>query len=302
MTLRTVNPYTSYQTLLDLQRTKAQLTRLSGQLASGSRLTDLGEDPTASALVLDFQTSIDQNKASISQADTAQSFLGATETSLSSLNTELTRALELAEQGLSETTSSGRASIAEEIDGIRTGILSLANTQAEGKYLFAGTRTTTQPFTEGATGTITYAGDDQDIDLDITSSASVTTNLTGSAVFLGSGGQGSATDVFQQLSDLSAALTSGSTTQIQTAFDNLKALQAQVNVQISKIGGRESMLQDLQTDLSSYNTSLQTLQGSYQDLDYAAAVTEYTSAQTAQQASLSVLAKQGSTNLFDYLG
>src|SRR5512145_376488 len=163
MTLRTVNPYSSYQALLDLQRVKARMAVLSEQLSSGSRLTRLGEDPTASALVVNLQASIDRNSAYIAQAKSAASFLASSETALSSLNDAATRLLEIGEQGLSDTTTaSGRGSIAEEVDGILDNVLSLANTQAQGKYLFAGTRTTTVPFTDSA-GTIVYAGDGQAI-------------------------------------------------------------------------------------------------------------------------------------------
>ncbi len=302
MTLRTVNPYTSYQTLLDLQRVNERMAVLSEQISSGSRLTRLGDDPTACALVVNFQSSIDRNTAYIAQAKTAASLLASTETALSSLNDSVTRLLEIGEQGLSDTTTeSGRSAIAQEADGILDNVLSLANTQAYGKYLFAGTQTTTQPFSETA-GAVTYAGDGNRIDLAVSSSTSIATNLAGDDVFFGDGGQGSASDLFQQIADLRDALTANDTAAIQVAFDNLKTIQSRLNDQLADVGGRQATLESLQESLSSYNLSLQTIQNSYESLDYAAATTEYSEAQTIQQASLSVLASRNDLSLFDFIG
>ncbi len=316
MTLRTVNPYTSYQLLLDMQRTKNQIADLQEQLASGNRLIRLGDDPTASALVLDFQNSIDRNEAYVQQANSATSFLRTTETSLQSVNDAITRLLELGQQGLSDTTSaSGRTAISNEVDGLRTNLLSLSNTQSQGKYIFAGTATTTQPFSGPAAGPITYAGNSGSIDLDVAMSTSVSTNLAGNAVFFGAGttwggsadfvgrgGLASATDIFQQVTALRDALIANNHGQIQAAYDNLKAIQGTINNQMTVLGGRQASLEQLTENVQSYNLSLKTIQGSYQDLDYPTAITDYTQAQNAQQASLSVLAKSNNLNLFNYLG
>ncbi|WP_316676517.1 flagellar hook-associated protein FlgL [uncultured Tolumonas sp.] len=306
MSLRAINPYTSYQMLMDLQRTKDQLANLQEQLASGNRLSRLSDDPTASALVLDFQTSIDQNKTYINQANSANSFLQTTETTLQSVSDAVARLLEIGQQGLSETnSSSSRNSIAQEVDGIKANLLGLANTQAQGKYIFAGTLTTTPPFTATAGGA-NYVGDSGLISLAVSASTTVTTNIPGNTAFFGNpptGGQNSATDLFRQVSDLSSALKNNDTAGIRLAYTNLKSsVLENVTNSITDLGARQAQLQDLTDNLSSYNLSLQTIQGSYQDLDYPTAITDYTQTQTAQQASLSVLAKMNNLNLFNYLG
>jgi flagellar hook-associated protein 3 FlgL len=310
MSLRTVNPYTSYQVLLDLQRTKERMSNLSEQIASGSRLNRLSDDPTASALVLNFENSIEQNKAYIQQADSAASFLQTTETVLQSVNDVVTRLLELGARGLGTgITASGRQAIVPEVTGIKTNLVALANTQSQGKYLFAGARTTTVPFASTATGA-TYAGDHSDISLDVSVSTTVKTNLPGDTVFFNGDasaaptattGQGSSGDVFAQVSNLIDGLNTNNTAAIQTAFDNLKTILGNVNAHLAEMGGRQASLQQLTDNVQSYNLSLQTIQSSYQDLDYPTAIMDYTNAQTSQQASLSVLGKSNNLNLFNYL-
>ena len=302
MTVRAVNPYTSYQVLLNLQRAKADMADLSEQISSGSRLTSLGKDPAASALVLDLQGSIDRNNAYIGQAESAGAVLTGTETALTSLNEEITQILEIGVSGLGDSaTAAERTSLATEVEGIKTVILSLANMETSGKYLFAGTRTTTKPFSESTQGDVTYSGDGNSIVLDISSSTSISTNLSGETVFLGSGGQGSSTDLFQQIADLQEGLENNDVDQIQVAYDNLETILDSVNACLTDVGVRQTTLDQISTNLGSYNDALESLQSTHESVDYSAASVEYAQAQLVQEASLSVLSNQSDLTLFDYL-
>lgn len=306
MSLRTPNPLTSYQTQLDLQRSKERMAIMSQQLASGNKLVHLGDDPTGSALVLDFQNSIVRNKQFVAQATSASNFLNTTETSLSSLNDSITRLLEIGQEGLSDTTgANGRSAIAQEVNGIRDNVLSLANTQAEGKYIFGGTQTLNAPFswsTPPTTWPANYLGNSGNINLDVSASSTISTNISGDQVFFGgAAGQGTAGDLFQQVTDLRDALNTNNTAGIQAAYNNLKTIQTRLNSQITDVGGRQSSIDQLKSDFQSYNLSLQSIQSTYQAVDYPTTITDYYQEQNSQQASLSMIAKTGKTNLFDYL-
>ncbi|HLO65439.1 MAG TPA: flagellar hook-associated protein FlgL [Holophaga sp.] len=319
MTIRTTNPLDTSQLMLDLQRSKDRLSLYTQQLTSGKRIVNIGDDPGGSAAVLNFQSSINQNKQYMTQIDTATSYLANTEDVASSLETQITRLRQLAQQGLSTTNSTiSRQAIASEVDGIFDHVLNLANTQVQGKYIFAGTQT--QGFTDalgvfhppfedvqGATApanTITYNGNNTDIVFKVGASANVTTNIPGDTLFFGgaaAGSLGSSTDLFKQIKDLSQALTSGNTTAIKTAYDNLKTIDDHVNNVITQLGGRQSGIDQIKTSLADLNANLQSVQSSVEDVDYASVIKDYTKENVAQQASLATLAKVGSKSLFDYL-
>lgn len=304
MSLRTPNPFTNRQTLLDLQRTKERMAVLTEQIASGKRIVRLGDDPTGSALIVDFSTSIERNKQYEKQIASARSFLQSSETTLGSLRDGIVRLLELGQQGLNPNLSAAdRARVAPEVDGLRTNFLALANTESQGKYLFAGTRTTTQPFSGPSAGPITYSGDTASIDLDVSVGATVSTNLTGDRVFFGPGGQGSSTDLFQAVTNLRDGLTSNDVALVQSAYDSLLAIHhGRIQDLTTELGGRQASLDQLKESLGSFNLSLQSIQSTYEALDYPEAIMEYTREETAQQAALSTLAKSNQQNLFDYLG
>jgi flagellar hook-associated protein 3 FlgL len=305
MSFRTPSSTQNRQALLDLERTKERLALNQTRIGSGKRITRPGDDPTASALILDFGNSIDANGQFLKQADSAISFLKSSEDAVATTINESTRLQELAQQGLTSLNAgSGRAAMAQEVDAIRTNLLALANTREQGKYLFAGTQTQTVPFVDAAppAGPVNYAGDAGAVSLDVTATTSVTTNVAGSTVFFGAGGQGSTTDIFKAVTDLRDGLTTNNTAMIQTAATNLKAIMDNLNQVQSDLGGRQAGLLDLKDTLSSFNVTLQGLQNTQQDTNYAQAVTDFTSDQTVQSATLSTLAKTTKTNLFDYLG
>ncbi len=302
MSLRTPNTLTSRQTLLDLQRTKERMSLLQDQISTGRRIVQLSEDPSGAALILDFRTSIDRNTQFLKQGNAAGSFLSTAETVLTAMSNDLIRLGELGTQALlGNIGAAGRAALAQEVDGLRTSFITSANTQDQGKYIFAGTATQTLPFSGPSAGPIAYAGNGATIDLEVSSSFTVSTNLPGNALFFGPSGQGSATDLFQAVTDLRDGLLANNTAQIQTAFDNLTAIHARLLQNIGDLGGRQATLDHLRDTLGDVNLNLESVLESTEAVDYPAAITEYTNQETAQQAILSTLAKVNRQNLFDFL-
>lgn len=303
MSFRTPSTIQNRQTLLDLARTKERISLNSTRISSGKRLTSPGDDPAAAALILDFGNSIQANTQFIKQADSALGFLKTSEDVVSASVDYTMRLQELAQQGLGSTnTAASRAAIVAEVDGIRANLLGLANTKNQGKYIFAGTQTQTVPFVDGAPpAPPTWNGLAGAINLDVTATTSVTTNVSGDSVFLGAGGPPNAS-LFQAIQDLHDGLAGNSVAQIQTAADHLSTALDHLTQIRTDLGGRQAGLQDLQSTLSGFNLTLQDLQDTQQATDYPKAMTEYTNDTTVQSVTLSTMAKANKTNLFDYLG
>ena len=303
MSIRMPSTIQTRQMLLGLQRIQDRMATNTLRVSSGQQITNPGDDPTGAAAIVDFSSSIEANSQFQKQADAALSFLQSSEGVVSSVTNTVTSLQELAQQGLNGTTGpSGRAAIATQVDSILTNLLSLANTKVQGKYLFAGRQTQTQPFSGPAAGPITYAGDGGLINLDVAVGTSVTTNLPGDALFFGTGGQGSATDLFQAVTDLRDGLNADNTAQIQTAYNNLKSILGTFSQAQTDLGGRQSGLMDLQSILSGFNLTLQGLQNKVQDTNYPETLTQLSSDTTVQSATLSTLAKANQQSLFNYLG
>jgi flagellar hook-associated protein 3 FlgL len=310
MSVRTTSNIAQRQSLLDLQRTSERLAMNESRIATGKRITKPGDDPTAAALILDFGNSIQANIQYIKQADSALSFLTASEDAVASAIDANMRLQELAQQGLNSTAAGTTSAIVAELDGIRANMISLANTKDQGKYLFAGTNTQTAPFSDPALPNPplippTWNGNSGVISLDVSASTSVATNIPGDQVFLGAGGVPGppSSNFFQAISNLRAELLipnnavgiQAAAKDLSTSFDFLSKVR-------TDLGGRQASLNSLKDMLSNANLNLQDMQNTQQDTDYPAAMTEYTSDTTVQSVTLSAMAKASKTTLFDYLG
>jgi flagellar hook-associated protein 3 FlgL len=252
-------------------------------------------------MILDFGNSINSNTQYLRQIDAASNQLSSTEDVVSAGVSSIMRLMELTAPSSSGYTAAQLAAIAPEVDSIRDTLLSLANTKAQGKFIFGGSQTQSTPFSDTA-GTVNYSGNANFVDLRVAAQATMATNIPGDTLFYGTGGQNSATDIFKLVTDLSDGLKNNDTTAIQGATANLDAVLANFNRVLAMIGGRQSALSSLKDTLSGFNITLQGMQDGIQATDYPKAMTEYTNDTTIQSVTLSTMAKSTKTNLFDYLG
>ncbi|MFZ1375842.1 MAG: hypothetical protein WAS25_04545 [Geothrix sp.] len=301
MSFRTASTTQQRQSLLDLQRTQERLAQNQTRLTTGSRITGPADDPTASAAILDFDNSIKVNTQFIKQADAALSYLTPAENNVAAVIEANMRLQELAIGG-------STASIAE-LDAIRSNLLSMANAQSQGKYVFAGTATDTKPFVltnpNDPTSQITYQGNSGQIRLNLDGNAAnpnqVVTNIPGDTVFFGAGGLGSSTDIFQAITDLKTAFNANDTAAVKVVSANLNLILSNLNKAQADLGGRQAGLENLKETYANFNATLENLQTAQAETDYPKVMTEVAADETMKSVTLSTMAKTNKSNLFDYL-
>ncbi|WP_407315839.1 flagellar hook-associated protein 3 [Pseudomonas sp. nanlin1] len=163
----------------------ADTAKTQQQIASGSRIDTASDDPAGAARLLQLQQQsalLTQYKGNIT---TVTNSLNQSEGILESITTALQRATELSvSAGNGAMSDDDRASIASEISEIEANVFSLLNSRdANGAYIFAGSKTTEPPYTRNGDGTYTYQGDQTQLSLQISDTLSVATNETGYSAF-----------------------------------------------------------------------------------------------------------------------
>jgi len=306
MTMRVPNLMNNALSLLDLQRLKQQYSETVQQLSTGQANPNLGDNPAAEARVEGYQASINVNTQYVAQADTANSALQASSTALTSLGNDITQLLQLGQEGLAaNTTPTTQAGIASQVSALRQDMIALGNTQVQGQYIFAGTKTTTVPFVDNQATTppsTTYNGNSGIINLTLSPSVNVATNIPGDTLFYGgAGAQGTSTDVLAQAAAMAQALTTNNTANLQTAYNNLQTISSRINVSVADLGERQNGVTALQDSLNAYTQNLTAQQSSIASVDYATAITQLNAEGVAQQATLGTIAKSGQKTLFDYI-
>jgi flagellar hook-associated protein 3 FlgL len=291
-----VNPYILSDLLLDLNNTQQQADTASLQMATGSQINKPSDDPAGAAEMV-------FNNAESSQADTflrsASSVSGLLQTADSTLNsvvTALQRAISLGTEGANGTLSdTDRADVANELTGIQQQLLSLANTDYQGEFIFSGTATV-QPFVADSSSPagVTYNGNSGSNSVQVGENYSLQVNLPGSQLFTSPSG-----NVFQSIADLISALQSN--TNIGEAVSEVSNAYNYITGQRVFYGNALNQLQSQQNYLSSEKVDLATAGNSISATDMAAATTTFSQSQIALNAELEAISRISQVSLFDYL-
>jgi flagellar hook-associated protein 3 FlgL len=274
---------------------------LTAELSSGLRVNSLSDDPVAVAQSTLFGSAIAKDDSFVQTASGETSLLQVTDSTLGDVVAQVTSALSLAVEGNNGTeNATNLATVAQQLSGIRDQVLSLANTNYQGQYLFGGSQGSTPPFTLDTTtnpATATYNGDGNVQFVESPSGQKFQVNLPGSAVF-GSAGSGVLGALNQMISDYSSGAATGTLTADTGA---LTTALGQLSSQRSTIDSSLSRLQSTSTYVQTEESQLTVAQSSLVSADPATVASQLSQAETQHQALLSVINALGSSDLFSLM-
>jgi len=178
----------------NLQLNEQALEQIQQQVSTGHAISQPSDDPFAASQILDFHQRLGLNQQLQTNLTSAQGWLQATDSSLSSLQSDLQRARQLAIQGANDTlTSSDRQKIALEIHQLLLNTVDVSNSKFGNEFIFGGTKTTQQPFVHdgsaqspnvstGAASPVRYFGDTGNVTRQTDQSAQLGVNVSGNSL------------------------------------------------------------------------------------------------------------------------
>jgi flagellar hook-associated protein 3 FlgL len=291
-----VNPNFVQDVVSSLGLTQRQEEIALQQLSTGQRINKPSDDPAGAGVLLQVLDQSSQADSYLQSIGSVNGQLQTADSTLSSIVTVLQRAISLGVGGANGTQSDAdRASLAQDISGIRDQLLSLANTSYQGRFIFSGTSLST-PFVEDDTTSsgVRYAGNDGVNQVTVGNGYEVQTNLPGSQVFSGSGA-----DVFQSINDLITSLNANSG--IDSAVESVRAAFDYVTQQRVFYGNAVNQLNNQQTYLNSEKLQLSQQQNTVAGADINKVVSNLVNSENARNATLAAMARVSQMNLFDYL-
>lgn len=289
--------------LYSLSITKDRYDTAIKQSTSGKKLLNLSDNPSDMAYVLSLRGKMNQIDQFEKNINSGLSFLSSAEGALNSTYTLLHQVASLAAEGSTESTDAqGRQVIADNINEIRDQIMSHANTEVLGKFIFAGSMTQTEPFTNpgGAPAdVITYNGNAEYIFMQADFSLQIESNLPGSEAF--SVGVPDF-DVFEELRILREALLANDTALIADRTANLHNVINGVDDAIAKIGNRISHFRQVEGMLKEFAHSIQSKMSQLEDADMAEAISNLAKEEVGLQSTLQSGARIQRISLMNFLG
>jgi flagellar hook-associated protein 3 FlgL len=280
---------------------QSQADTLSTQISTGSKISKASDDPLASARLALLSKNTANNKAWTANISLAQTLVAQSDSTLESVQTQMTRAQELAVQANSGTLSdANKQSIATELQGILASLGSLANTKdARGQPLFGGSGSESA-VAVASDGSVSITATGNPSSIPIGDGSSIQATDSAAKVFGGVTTAGGGTsDVFSIVSNLISAVQSGG--DIGSAATDLTAAAQQITDTRASLGARGNRLDMEATAMTSTATSNEALRSSLEDTDVTAAVSELQKTMTILSATQASFTKLTSLSLFTYL-
>nr|MBN2276233.1 flagellar hook-associated protein FlgL [candidate division Zixibacteria bacterium] len=182
--MRVTNQMISDQVVYNLSRSLSQYMKLQSRMSSGRRLEKPSDDPVGTQKDLRYRktlTEIAQYQRNISSG---LSLLSGYDNTLGDLKNIVSSANEVAVSLANDTyDATARNAAANEIKELIDQMLSLANNQVDGRYVFSGYRTDVQTIRASASG-FTYQGDFGNFQIEIEPGSKVGINLIGADFLL----------------------------------------------------------------------------------------------------------------------
>ncbi len=273
---------------------QSRLLKLQEQAASGRRVFDPSDDPTATAMARRLDSALAElesyepaSRQVTSHLETADAVLGSTFDQLIRIQ-ELT--LNMANGSAND---EDRLAAANEAEQIRMALVGLGNTKIEGEYLFGGIDSGNAPFlTDG-----TFVGSAIVPQVEISPGVFVDALPNGSEIFTAASG----IDVLEVVEDIRDALTAGDEVALRGLLSGINQAQTQVRMGRARLGpvvNRVVAADDIRVNLT---LQLTEKRGRTVDADLPETLSQLTLTSQSLDAALSVTARALSRTLLDKL-
>lgn len=302
MSFRVTQENMSRTTLSNINLNLRRMQEIQEKLASGKQINRPSDDPSGVRKVLGLKTESLRFQQFSENTAVAKERMNYTLNSLENIQDILSKIRELGIQASNDTVGqSEREIFAGEINELLESVLQFANTENDGRYIFAGTKTSTVPFsaTRDSTGKISsvaYEGNNEEINYQIGPNTYIQINTPGGEVFQDNG-------LFSTLVSMRNELES-STFDSSAFLDLRKNLDGALDAlltEITRSGAKTNRLELTSQSLENLQISLKELISYTEDADVATLIMELNNQENILKSSLETGARIIQPSLLDFL-
>lgn len=288
---------TLYENIINnLGRASMDMSKANEVVSTGKKINTTSDDPLGFVSVLDIRSSmanIDQVGRNITAG---KLWAHVSETSLNGAYEFLDQAKQLLASVNNTDVEPDQA--ADIIDEYINQILSLANSKANGSYIFAGTKTDAKPFTldetDPANPKIEYHGNDTPFSIKVGIDTHVTVGADGGEIF---------SDIFETLIDAKLGIDGGTydTEDIEDAINDIEVQLGTLTAAISDIAFAMSQFDVKEKILEDLHLAYEDEKALIEDADINEAVVNLKMKELIYQTALSSSASVMALSIVDYM-
>jgi flagellar hook-associated protein 3 FlgL len=280
------------RSLDNLQNNLARLARAQDEVSSMKRLRKPSDSPVDTVSAMRLRSDMGRNEQISRNLDDALGWLGVADNTMSTVVEQLQRVRDLAVQARNASADSvAREGIASEIEKIRESLLGLANTQFNGRAIFAGTAAGAVAYDANAN----YVGFSASVQRTIAPGVRVQVNVNGDDVF---GAPGA--DLFTHMNQLADAIRTNPGG-LDTLVADLDTRTQAVQTSLAEVGARWARVETMKERNSADALTMKQNLSNVEDTDMARAVMELQMQEVAYQAALQATARAIQPSLVDFL-
>ena len=282
-----------------ISASERRLGEAQDQIATGVKFNRSSQAPGDAATYLRNQRSLDRLGQLERNSSNARLWLDTTDTALQDGVASLTRARTLGIQGATDTNSpEARSAIASNLRSVAEQMLSLANTEVNGRPIFAGTADTAIAY--DASGS--YLGDAGQVLRAVTQTDKFSVAASGPIAFgVPNGADPYSGTVFQAINQLADMVEAGDVDQIRAGVEALDTAMVRMQSETGRIGGLAARLDEIDSRNLDNQITTQTQISDVRDVDMAEAILRLKAAETSYEATLSAAGRSLSRSLLDFL-
>ena len=288
--MRVTQSMIANSSLRNISNSYSKIAKLDEQIATGKKFTKPSDNPVSAMRAMGYRTDLNrigQYQANISEV---RNWVESTDDALDNVNSALQKIRELTVQASNGSLEENqRGYIAEEIKQLKEQIISIADTQVGGKYIFGGTKTDQKPSEN-------ISGATEEIKLEVFSGIELPLNLPGNDVFKSLIEDG---PLKQLIDDLENATVSE-----ETISSHLSVIDAEIDKILNSratIGARQNRVDLMESRLDSQEVFSTRILSDNEDIDLERAIMDLTIQESVHRAALAVGAKVIQPTLMDFL-
>lgn len=307
----------------NMQNSYANYAKLTAQVASGKKINSMLDDSIQSVNIVNSKREVGRIDTWSENIKVLQNEINQSSATIDLLTENAQRAKDLATSVANNIyNKDSLQTVMDEVDNIISSMVSNANTNYDGKYIFSGTNTKTAPYTiEYSIDTngnktdeivgIKYNGTKVDgewkRELEIADGVFQNANVIG-VEFLGECSDGHSEGIFGDLIEFRNILKDIINNQNGASYEDiteqLDGFTNSIDKMIranSKLGSVSSKLDMSQASLNNNKTNLTEKISNMEDVDLSEAVTNWYTSQYSYQASMQVFSAFNSMSLLNYM-
>ena len=297
MPIRVTQTMLNTQFLQNLSNNYNRMGKLENALSTGRIINRPSDDPVGLSFSMRYRSHLSENEQYQKNLDSANSWLGFTDTALDQAGQIFSRVRELTVQALQGTNpQQSMDAVAAEVDQLNEQMVVIGNSQFNGKYVFNGQFTDQKPYEFGK-ATTTFS-DGFHLLFEFGVNVRIPVNSTGNEVF---GMPSEHDNAFRVLDEISASLKKGDQKELGDVLAKLDTRMSKFLDVRSEIGARINRVQLAESRLKDIEINVTELQSKTEDADLAEVITKLKMDENVYQASLSAGAKLIKQSLVDFL-